>query len=248
MIIDDTIWQGAELTHTFLEGVRGAIPLAHEQIDIMLRLIKAAQPNLGSVLDLGCGDGILGHNVLKHFPEATAVFVDFSDPMLDAAKSRIGNRTNASFLAIDYGQKDWLSHLKDHSEIPSQFSSVVSGFSIHHQPDSRKQEIYQDIYNLLVPGGIFINIEHVSSPSPWIENQFETLFIDSLFAYQRKTGSAQTRHDVATEFYNRPDKAANILAPVSQQCQWLCDIGFKEVDTYLKIFELAVFGGIKPNK
>ena len=168
--------------------------------------------------------------------------------MLDAAKSRVGDKVNSSFLTIDYGKPNWLSQLQDSSEKHTQFSAIVSGFSIHHQPDSRKQAIYQDIYDLLVPGGLFINIEHVSSPSPWLENQFETLFIDSLFAYQRKTGSAQTRHDVATEFYNRPDKAANILAPVSQQCQWLCDIGFKEVDTYLKIFELAVFGGIKPNK
>ncbi len=44
-------------------------------------------------------------------------------------------------------------------------------------------------------------------------------------------------------YYDRPDKSANILAPIEQQCAWLRDIGFTDVDCYLKVFELAVFGG-----
>jgi len=45
---------------------------------------------------------------------------------------------------------------------------------------------------------------------------------------------------------HRPDKAANILAPVETQCRWLRRIGFVEVDCYFKHFELAVFGGRRP--
>jgi len=51
---------------------------------------------------------------------------------------------------------------------------------------------------------------------------------------------------LAQEFYNRPDKEANILAPVELQCNWLRKIGFEDVDCYFKIFELAVFGGRRP--
>ena len=40
--------------------------------------------------------------------------------------------------------------------------------------------------------------------------------------------------------------AANILAPVEVQCQWLREIGFTDVDCYLKMFEVAVFGGRRP--
>ena len=46
--------------------------------------------------------------------------------------------------------------------------------------------------------------------------------------------------------YYRPDKAANILAPVDEQCRWLREIGYEDVDCYLRILELAVFGGRKP--
>jgi len=32
---------------------------------------------------------------------------------------------------------------------------------------------------------------------------------------------------------------------LEKQCEWLREIGFNEVDCYMKIFELALFGGIK---
>jgi translation initiation factor 1 len=59
----DVIWKTEALAQTFLEGVRGAIPLAPEQIDVMLRVIKKTQPNVNTFLDLGCGDGILGRAI-----------------------------------------------------------------------------------------------------------------------------------------------------------------------------------------
>jgi hypothetical protein len=122
------------------------------------------------------------------------------------------------------------------------FDVVVSGYSIHHQPDVRKREIYQQIFELLVKGGLFLNIEHVSSPSPWVAAVNDELFIDRLHGHHQH----KTRDEVAQEFYHRPDKAANILAPVEAQCEWLREIGYADVDCYLKIFELATFGGRRP--
>ncbi len=98
---------------------------------------------------------------------------------------------------------------------------------------------------MLKSGGIFLNLEHVKSATPWVESRFEDLFIDALYNYQQNIGSGKTREQVDQEFYSRPDKAANILAPVEQQCNWLRKIGFQHVDIYLKIFELALFGGLK---
>lgn len=37
-----------------------------------------------------------------------------------------------------------------------------------------------------------------------------------------------------------------MCASVEDQCQWLRDIGFGHVDCYMKIYALAVLGGIKP--
>ncbi|SPE57295.1 hypothetical protein SBV1_270094 [Verrucomicrobia bacterium] len=32
---------------------------------------------------------------------------------------------------------------------------------------------------------------------------------------------------------------------MGEQCQWLREIGFENVDCYFKVFELALFGGTK---
>lgn len=233
------VWQADTLVHTYLTGVRGAIPHANEQIDVMLRLIRAACPNVETFLDLGCGDGILGRAILQQYPQARGVFVDFSEPMLAAARERLGDEGQTAVILADYGEPGWTENLN------GPFDVVVSGYSIHHQPDERKREIYAEIYDLLRPGGIFINVEHVASADAWVENVFQDLFVDRLYAYQQANGSTMSREEVDRTFYSRPDKVANILAPVEEQCRWLRAIGFAHVDCYLKIFELAVFGGVK---
>lgn len=238
----DTVWQSADLTRQFLTGVRGAMPLAAEQIDVMLRLIRAARPALRNVLDIGCGDGLLGHAVLQAYPDARGVFLDFSPPMIEAARARLGTGERLTFLVEDYGLPQWLAAVGPHAP----FDAIVSGFSIHHQPDTRKRELYAEIFDLLAPGGIFLNLEHVSSPTPWLEQQFDALMVDSIFAFHRRNGGARSRDEVAAEFYYRPDKAANMLAPLDVQLAWLRELGYRHVDCYLKVFELALFGGVKP--
>ena len=74
---------------------------------------------------------------------------------------------------------------------------------------------------------------------------FDELFIDSLVSFQRNSNPKASREKIANEFRSRDDKKANVLSPVEDQCRWLREIGFDHVDCYFKIFELAVFGGVK---
>jgi SAM-dependent methyltransferase len=247
---NDTVWQTAALTRTYLEGVRGAIPLAQEQIAIMLRLIRAACPVVRTVLDLGCGNGILGQAVLDQQPEAHGIFLDFSAPMLAAARQKLaGYEGRVTFVQADYGQKGWEKAIPGSDDsIVNRFDVIISGFSIHHQPDERKREVYAEVYHLLKPEGIFLNLEHVASRTTWGEKRFEEHFLDSLFAYHQAGGAPKTRQQINEEFYSRPDKAANILTLVETQCDWLREIGFEHVDCFLKVFELALFGGLKPRE
>jgi hypothetical protein len=76
-------------------------------------------------------------------------------------------------------------------------------------------------------------------------NLFEQHYSSVRYAIEKQDGGTRTLQQVAEEYATRPDKAANILAPVELQCDWLREIGFREVDCYFRIYEVAVFGGMK---
>jgi SAM-dependent methyltransferase len=243
MAMDDTVWRSAELVGRYLGGVRGAIPLAAEQIAVMLRLLDGLERPVARVLDLGCGDGVLAAAVLDRHPAAAAVLLDHSPPMLQAAARRFAGRADrVTLFEADYGDPAWVGRLPPGPP----FDAVVSGFSIHHQPDDRKRRVYAEVLFLLRPGGLFVNVEHVASRSAWGERMWDGAMTDALFAFHSARDPSATRERIADEYHRRPDKAANILAPVEDQCAWLREIGFADVDCWMKIFELSVFGGRRP--
>lgn len=238
----NSAWQSESLTRRYLEGVRGAIPLAAEQIELMLAIIAVWCPAPRHVIDLGCGDGIIGRAILDRFPGSRLVFVDFSSPMLDALRAKLPSSASVEILETDYATSAWLRRIGHEQDV----DVVVSGFSIHHQPDTRKRMLYAEIFELLASPGVFLNLEHVSSPSQAIESIWDEIFVDYLYAFHQESGSDETSEAVAERYYKRPDKSENLLASVEAQCDWLLEIGFVDVDCYFKIFELALFGGRKP--
>lgn len=233
---DATVWQSTEVTHAFLKGVRGAFPYAADQLAIMCQILRTGRL-LQRFLDLGCGDGVLAATIREHWPDTEAVLVDFSDPMLDAARARFGE--GAAVLKRDFSASDWIEGF-------GQFDAVVSGFAIHHHSDDRKQRIYHEVFSLLAPGGWFINIEHTASASPLGNRLWEEQMVDALYRYRQPQDSTMTRKQIYDEFTSRQEREADVLSPVWDQCQWLRAIGFIDVDCFFKSYELAVFGGRAP--
>jgi len=234
-------WELEENAKYFLESERGAVPGTEVQLGIIGSIVKNWLPNPSRILDIGCGDGILGRFLLDSFPSASSVFIDFSDPMLNAARENLSNTANSIIIKADFATPKWTDNVE--SQIP--FDIVISGFAIHHQPDDRKKEIYAEIYDLLTPGGIFLNLEHVESSTPEVEHLFEEYYIEHLHNFQLKSDPEASRETVAEGFINRPDKDEDQLASVEAQCEWLRELGFKDVDCFFKQFEIGLFGGRK---
>ena len=242
-MVTDEVWKLPAIVNRYL-SYRAAIPLAQEQIGVMMSILKSREQPVETFLDLGCGDGILGATVLGEYPSARGVFVDFSEPMLEQAHEQLKEYAGQlTFENLDYGDPAWVNRMQAHGP----FDAIVSGYSIHHQPDDRKRAVYQEIFLLLKAGGWFINIEHVTSAAQINIDLFEHHYVSARYAIEQRTGGTRTFEQLAKEYRNRPDKAANILTSTELQCDWLRQIGYEEVDCYFRIFELAVFGGRKPS-
>jgi tRNA (cmo5U34)-methyltransferase len=234
------IWKDREVARAFLTERSLLIPDRARQLEVVLRVVRLSCPHARRILDLGAGDGILLAALLEAFPQAGGVAVDFSPLMLEQAEQRLGRfGQRASRLEADLQQPSWTTALA------GPFDVIVSGFAIHHLSDERKRALYQEIFDLLADGGVFLNCEHVASPSARIEQMFDDAMTEHLYPRRKEKGEAVSLEQVRQEFLHRPDRGANILAPVEEQCLWLRQIGFRDVDCFWKYFELAIFGGMK---
>ena len=234
------VWKQRDVAAAFLDERSLIIPDRPRQLEVLLRVFRFMSRPPRRILDLGAGDGLLLGAVLEAYPEASGVAVDFSPLMLEQAKQRLANfGTRAITREADLQSPAWLK------TVEGPFDAVVSGFAIHHLTHERKRIIYQEIYDLVTQGGLFLNSEHVASATPFVEKMFDDAMTDHLYQRRRELGENVSAEEVRRAFMERPDRAANILETVEKQCHWLCEIGFRDVDCFWKYFELAIFGGTK---
>lgn len=235
----DIVWQRADTTANYHHSRKG-VPFADAQFEIVERVLRAHSIEVQRILDLGCGDGIATQAMIDRFPVTHATLIDFSEPMLDAARERFANADiGVRIVNGDLLGSVWL----DEAGQFSPFDIVLSRYAIHHLPHERKRSLYADTFDLLRPGGMFINIEHVKSPNVEYQAAFERMLIEGIHGLAE---DRQTIEEAEFAFRNRQDAETNILAPVEEQCAWLREIGFADVDCSFKAIELAVFGGRKP--
>lgn len=231
----ETTWQREDVTEHYLEQVRGGIPFGAEQAGLMLQVVNHFVKEPKKIMDLGCGNGFLAEILLRTYSNAKAICIDHSAPMIEQAKLHMAPYKNRCELHIG----DFSQQIERYAETNS-VDVIVSGYAIHHLPHDMKKTLYTNIYKLLRPGGIFINIEHTASATEELEKLHDKLFVDHLTAFNNGN-----REEIAAEYTSRPDKMDNILERVDIQVNWLREIGFKHADCYFKWMELAVFGGVK---
>ena len=170
------VWQNSEIANSFVDDRRRGIPGATEQFQVLLQLLSECPPSENrTLLEMGCGDGILTQTTLGLWQNAKCVLLDGSATMLERAKERLSDaKQEIHYVESDFNNADWSEKLPDFPN--SQFDAIISGFAIHHSEDERKRELYAEIFPLLKPGGVFVNIEHVASANPIGEAFFERTY------------------------------------------------------------------------
>ena len=178
-------------------------------------LLEYVPPDARRILDLGTGDGRLLALLQDDRPEMAGVGVDFSGLMLGRARERFAGEERVELVEHDLAEP-----------LPAlgRFDAVVSSFAIHHLEHERKRSLYREAFELLEPGGVFANFEHVASPTHRLHLAF--------FA--------------ALEEPIENEDPSDRLLDVETQLMWLRELGFDDVDCYWKWLEMALLIGIKP--
>ena len=202
------LWASAEHALDYL-GRADSVP---HRVEGERTLLEFIPPTTKRILDLGTGDGRLLAIAKRNHPQAEAVAIDFSPAMLEAARGRFAGEASVPVLA----------HNLD-NPLPSlgKFDAVISSFAIHHLTHQRKRALYAEIFDALVPGGVFCNLEHVASPTPQLHQQF----------LQRLGLTPET------------EDPSNKLLDLETQLSRMREIGFTEVDCQWKWRELALLSG-----
>lgn len=204
------LWSSSEHARDYL-GRADQISHRTEGEAALLEFIPATARH---ILDLGTGDGRLLALVRREHPQTDSVAVDFSPAMLEAARKRFAKDSGINVIA---------HNLDEPLPALGKFDAVISSFAIHHLIHERKRALYEEVYGMLNPGGVFCNLEHVASPSPRLHEEF----------------LLQIGFTVETE------DPSNKLLDFETQLRWLREIGFTEVDCHWKWRELALLVGVR---
>jgi tRNA (cmo5U34)-methyltransferase len=205
------LWSNAEHSRDYLQRA-DTIPHRREGEATLLEFLP---DRVDRFLDVGSGAGRLLSLVKQARPTANCVALDFSPAMLEELQNQFAGDKSIEIVAHDLS--DPLPNL-------GSFDAAVSSFAIHHVTHERKRTLYSEIFALLNPGGVFLNLEHVASPSPKLHRQFLATM------------------DLTPE----TEDPSNKLLDLEVQLAWLRQIGFTDVDCHWKWRELALLAGARP--
>lgn len=205
---------------------RRLVPCFDEFYGTVAGMVERHAPPSPRILDLGAGTGILSGAIVERVNPARLCLLDASAEMLEQAGKRLASWKPELFvqpLTADLPQ--------------GPFDAVVSALAIHHLSDAEKQRLHVRIYQVLMPGGLFLNAEQVAGRSQRLQELFEANHLERA----RALGSSETEIQGALERM-RHDRCAT----AADQIAWLDAAGFQDTECFFRFFRFAVFGGWKP--
>lgn len=237
---DDGRW-GEDASQAFIDYGCYFVPERESQIGIICDLIPAIESPF-QILELCCGEGLLAGAILERYPNATVVGYDGSPEMLlQAQKNLAGYEERFVTRHFDLFENEW-------RKLDWKPQAVVSSLALHHLDGPQKTALYQDIYNLLTPGGAFI-IADIIKPANKAALEIAAKRWDT--AVQQRAlaiDGHESAYDYFVEngwnYYRYPDpidKPSSLL----DQMNWLAQAGFIEVDAFWLQAGHAIFGGWK---
>lgn len=230
------IWKSDEIIKEWAAKAneREKTRLAHWQT--MAKLLPFGGSDEFMFLDLGAGMGAAARTVLDCYPRSTVVLAEFSPQMIvEGTRELAPYDGRFRYLEFDMLAGVWPE------EIPTDLDAVISSLCIHHMPDNRKQGLFVEIYEHLVPGGWYFNYDPVVSPDPVVEATWQR-------TNDREDPEAEhKRNHRSPEEQARYENHVRYLIPLDQQLGFLRAAGYDGVDVYWKYLDNVIYGGHRPS-
>lgn len=124
-------------------------------------LVRARGGGALRILDCCCGPGSLAQVVLDRFPSARVVAVDVDPWLLEMGRRTISDPSRVEWIEADLRREDWGSSLSR-----AGFDGVVSATALHWFHPDELVRLYQSLAELLAPGGLLLNADHIPQSAP----------------------------------------------------------------------------------
>jgi tRNA (cmo5U34)-methyltransferase len=235
-------WAEGEHAQEFMENADKYILERKKLLEILESFFKnfivssEKTKNL-NILDLGCGNGALSSVLVKIRQDIKITLVDGSEVMLKNAKENFKDFENFEFIHISFQDL-----IKKEDNLSSNYDFIVSSLAIHHLYGYEKKSLFQFVYDHLVPGGYFLNIDTIQAPNEDLENWYRILWREWIEKNEQKDNLTQSFSYLPEKYKNNPDNHPDRL---DIQLKMLKNVGFENIDCYYKYGIFSIFGGKK---
>jgi SAM-dependent methyltransferase len=134
-------------------------PDRERRFSAMFDVLEASVPKRFTALDLGSGPGSLSARLLRRFPAARAIAVDYDPVSLRVGRGALGSyHGRLTWVDAKLGARGWSDALPRR-----RVDAALSTTALHWLPEADLRSLYRDLGRLLPRGGVFLDGDHL----PW---------------------------------------------------------------------------------
>lgn len=139
------------------------LPFREARFAVMLDTLETVLGTAFTFLDLACGPASLSVRILERFPLARCIAGDLDPVLMEIGKHVLADNARVNWLDIDLNQPTWgvngsqpLAWLKEQP-----IDAIVTTTALHWLPPESLMRVYLQLGDLLKPGGVVMNGDHM---------------------------------------------------------------------------------------